>query len=157
MPYLKSPQCKICQSVIRNKIDKMISDPAIPSRDIRLFSAKKKLTINNVNLHRHRKHMAPARENLRKKIKDSNTPATAISNSEFLESIKNKVHELILSGDQTPSISEALKATELILKINEGDPATNAVLEFIQSVSTQKGNNGHNSNTLVKRQSTKRV
>ena len=140
MPFIKSPQCRICQSGLRHQIDKMISDPAIPTREIVAFANEKRLTINKVNICRHKKnHMLPNKskliDDLQSKEVNAKLTTEMVSNVEFLELIKNTVHKGIQSGELIPSISEGLKAAELILKANDGDPLTKGILDFVQGIS----------------------
>lgn len=147
MPFVKNPQCKICQSRIRDKIDSMLSDNQ-SSTEIIKFAKSKDLKISKNNIFTHKnKHKTITKADLeaeksdRKSKKDFKKRVSNIVDYQLvLQEIVSRAFTAIQENKLKPSIMEALKAIELLQRSDHGSPVENAILNFIQGVSLGRDN-----------------
>jgi len=155
MSFRQVSQCKICNSGFRDKVDKMLAK-GIKNVDIIKYCKKKGLLLTAPSLMRHnKKHRKPSSEDIRKyatkkEIESSTKKAKEQSedealklftHSQFLKDIIAKVHDKLTENEVSPTISDALKATELLQKIDSSQsPLENAMVEFILGLSVEHPN-----------------
>jgi len=151
--YQLQHRCKMCMHSLREQLDSMLLQGK-PYPEIISFAAyhEFKITKKNCSIH-YRMHLKPSLPDALANLppcqeplppalfvpepKDKEAIQKAIqSNAEFCDRIIEDVDTRIKSGALKPSITEALKAVELKIKINEGNPFENVFLDFLMNISS---------------------
>lgn len=141
MPFKNNARCKICRSRLRKEIDlRLIQGQS--STEIIAFAKKNRLILNKYNVSCHnRKHRAVLKEDLNiekspRKAKQLQAKSEKLmaDATTILNLVINRTYEDLISGEIRPTLTEGLKAVELLQKYNEGSPAERTIMQFIQGV-----------------------
>lgn len=111
------------------------------------FAAKHGLDINKYNISTHnRKHRAISQDDMKTEPSEKEAKKRVNANMKLvadpiliLNMYVNQVYEGLSTGELKPSLSEGLKAIELIKKFETGSSIENLIMQFIQNV--HLGNN----------------
>jgi len=142
---IKGPRCKICRSVHRADIDKMLHKGVPLSKIIeKAKKFKPSFKVNKANLSVHnKKHRIPSivEGTPDRKAEDVTTRQQLDTAQDVMlctEIIKD-VLSRIRSKTLIPTITEALKAAEILKRIQDGNPWENALRAFVSEVSLEHG------------------
>jgi hypothetical protein len=142
MAFVDCPQCKICKSDLRPKIDKMLSE-GISFPKIVKYAATNGLSLGPSNVMTHnRKHRAITRKEIEKasahekttrnaKIRYNKEIKSFVSASDFLNNVIARVHELIVTNKLELTVNDGLKAIELQTRLKEGGLLESSLINFM--------------------------
>ena len=142
---VKGARCKICRSIHRAIIDKWLFE-AIPFSEISKRAAELKpvLKISKKNIFTHNKahRLKSIQVQTPQQGAESETQREAAETDNAIllcEKIIAQVLKAIEDKSMSPTITEALKATEILQRIREGNPWESALRKFVSEVSLDHG------------------
>jgi hypothetical protein len=145
MSFRNEQRCKICRSLLRADVDKMLVDNK-PYKEIVAFCKKKGLDIGGHNLTRHKqRHIQISNQEIdagidayhnkefEAEIKSGEKAAVnkIVNANIVLEEIIARAYDGIINNKLSPSISDALKAVELKAKLREEHAIESTLIEFM--------------------------
>lgn len=141
MGLIRNPLCKICNSEIRDKIELMMIKGESSTKII-AFAKKHGLTINKANCsHHNRRHRLKAITEVRADA--SNKQAEKVQEFQLalegdvqacLQYMVSEFHKKLIDNKLNPTVSDYLRAAELILKSGATSPIEKTLIQFIQGV-----------------------
>jgi len=154
MPFRDQPKCKICKSIHRPDIDKMLHANENYGKIVD-WARKRGLDINKHNLTRHKqRHTKITDDEIEAKLQEQRIDAEKkiaakeaegdvvqkyVAAATVLEEIVNKVYAGIQDKTLTPTIDNGLKAIELQARLKDGHGMESQILEFMMEFTREPG------------------
>lgn len=142
---IKGPRCKICRSVHRAAIDEMLHKGMPLSKIIaKAKKLKPPFVINKANLSVHNKtHRIPSIvESTPERKAQDETLRQKDETSKEVKLCTDIIADVVMRIENKtliPTITEALKAVEILKRIQDGNPWENALRAFVAEVSLEHG------------------
>jgi len=142
---IKGPRCKICRSVHRADIDKMLHKGVPLSKIVeKAKKFKPSFKVNKANLSVHNKtHRIPSIvESTPERKAQDETLRQQDDTSKEVKLCTDIIADVVMRIENKtliPTITEALKAVEILKRIQDGNPWENALRAFVSEVSLEHG------------------